>query len=80
MRLELWHQGQPAANLGVDWDIVGHGVYPFKVPAVAPGTDYVIRATSLFQPAWFGESAGFVTIVGDKALSAIGERDWMRYR
>jgi hypothetical protein len=78
--LELWRRGQWKAFLGVDWDIVGHGVYSFRVPAVASGTDYTIRATSLWQPEWFGESAGFVTIINDGAQNAIGERDWMRYR
>jgi hypothetical protein len=62
--LELWDSKGYVASLGHDWNPAGEATKSVCLPLVPDGSDYRIRATSRWDPAFYGESELPFTIRG----------------
>lgn len=65
VRLELWRGGAKVANLGEDWQPDGAGVCMVTVPAAAPGSNYTVRAVSLWDENYKDASDAPLTLRND---------------
>jgi len=79
---ELWEGGRKVADLGLGYSPNGEYVNEIVVPSVAPGTDYKVRVISLWNPAWFAENEGFITIQnpGYVPRNEVDANAWTIYR
>ena len=83
---ELWRNGAKIADLGGDFDPDGESLQQVWVPTdLASAADYKLRAVSVWNPAWFDESDGFVMVQGapvadQKNETAVEPNEWGLYQ
>ena len=76
--LEIWNASGQVADLGWTWDPDGEHVRWIEVPSVATGSDYRVRAVSIWDGTYFDLSDAPFTILGAPQNAIVPGR-WLLY-